>query len=184
MQGQVTGGNQLAVLGNDDVVIIIKVYRVNGNIAFLRHSMTVYRDYAVCHKQVNVFSGGNGIFYCHFTNVNIALFRADRHASIVRSYGSLNRRISFACGYAYIVTRLDLPGSVSLADRGGTVGQCQRHIALPCDNIMVYSNIAFQYVSQHTVFRHNTGVVCHVSLIGQRHHTAAGFHMFIIIDIA
>ena len=184
MQGQVTGGNQLTVLSNDDVVIIIKVYRVNGDIAFLRHSMTVYRDYAFCHKQVNVFSGGNGIIHCHFTDFNIALFGADRHASIVRSYGSLNRHISFACDYAYIVTRLDSPGSVSLADRGGTVGQCQRHIALPCDNIMAYSNIAFQYVSQHTVACHNTGVVCHISLIGHRHHTAAGFHLFIIIDVA
>ena len=184
MQRQIMARIQFPVMGNNDVLVVLFIPCLYQYIAFCSMGAAVYGNHAVRYIQIHVFLCQNRIGRRYFTDFNIALFRADRHASIVRSYGSLNRRISFACGYAYIVTRLDISGSVSLADRSGTVSQCQRHIALPCNNIIVYSNIAVQYVSQHTVFRHNTGIVCHISLIGQRHHTAARFHLFLIIDIA
>ena len=61
VQGQVTGGKQLAVLGDHDVFIIVFVDGMDGDIAFLGLGGAIDRNDAIPYIHINVFFGGNRV---------------------------------------------------------------------------------------------------------------------------
>ena len=78
MQRQILSGNQLAVLVYDNILHVLFIMRIHGNIAFGGFCLALYLDYTLRYVHVNIAFGIN--------RPHIRSVTADPDISVIRRY--------------------------------------------------------------------------------------------------